>query len=1391
MVLRSSSQDGLARAAAIRQPAPVAGHPTDRLVGASAAIRSLREQIRQLAAFDAIGSPLVPTLLLQGETGSGKGLVARIVHDSGPRARGPFIEVNCAAIPETLLEAELFGFEPGAFTDARHSKPGLFEAASGGTFFLDEVDALPMRLQGKFLKVIEEKRVRRLGAVADRPVDVKVIAATQSDLAARVAAGRFRADLYHRLAVVVLELPALRERGDDVAMLAEHFLNRYAEGHGLPPKRLGRDAEAWLRRQPWPGNVRELGHLMERATLLCPDARLDADTLERLSLPARRSTPPAAARVEGAPPPEEAERIRDALVRTGGNVARTARLLGITRNALRYRMRRYGLERPRLEDEAPPAASRCASPGRTGSPSGEASCSPSWEQRPLAVLAVDLAFPHAIHLEASRYEPWTAATRWEAAIVDKASAFGGVVLQRAPALLMVVFGIPRALEQLPQRTVQAALAIRHLVTSGAPAGDAEPRPEVRMGIHLGAALVDGQAGDSAVRLLGLGETLSLPVRLLGHAGPGDILVSSQVGRLIDDGFELEARPLPPGPGGADQPGAYAVLGASRGGPEATSGQAASRLVGREREQATLLALLADLEAGRGRVAGIVGEPGMGKSRLLAELRQRTAERGVTYLEGRCFAYGRTIPYLPVVDLLRQHCDVAEADPPEVVAERVRTSLEAAAMAADEAAPFLLRLLGGRAGTERLDALSPEAIKVRTFDALRDLIVRASRQRPLVIVVEDVHWIDSTSEEFVASLARGLAGAPVLLLATYRPGVRPPWMDDADATEIRLEPLSTEDSLCLVRSVFRTDAVAEPIARPILEKAEGNPFFLEELARAVVERGEPTLALAVPATIQEVLMARIDRLPNALRRLLQTASVLGREVPIRLLRGVLEEPADLDRDLRELARLEFLVARTGVEEPVYTFKHALIQDVVYRSLLPTHRQALHAAAGRALERLYTGRLDDVYDRLAYHYSKTTESEKAVTYLVCLADRAVRGHAHAEAVAALEEALVHVERLPSETRDARRLAILLQLAQSFCFLGRFRESLDLLLPEQARVDGLADPALAGPYYAVLGRIYDLLADHDGATRSAERAIVHATRCRDDATMGKAHYVLALEGYWTGKPHLGIEHSRQAVSRLEKTPERYWLGQAYRVLGFNYALIGAFDAALEAEARAEAIGEAIGNPHLSSHATWGAGWIEATRGEWAAGIDACQRGLERSLEPGNAALALGYLGAAYLEHADPARAIDVLEQAVCQVARFGFRRAEGWFTAFLAEACRIGGRLDRARELARRALDISSETRSAPGIAWAQRTLARLAEADGRPHDAERELTAALDTFAAIGASFEVGRTHLALAELSWALGRAPAAARHLSEARRIFDALGVPRYVERAERLARDGGALPAA
>src|SRR6266536_2579612 len=340
--------------------------PLAELVGESPAMEAVRDQVRRLLTPRETGRRL-PSILIQGETGTGKGLVARTIHRAGPRADGPFVDVNCAAIPETLIEAELFGFERGAFTDARRAKAGLFQAAHRGTIFLDEIGLLPEPLQAKLLKVLEEQVVRRLGATSAEPVDAWIISATNADLPAAVQQRAFREDLYHRLAVLTLRLPPLRERGKDVLVLARQFLGRVCADYGLPSKQFAPDAEARLQAYAWPGNIRELSNVVERVALLAEGDLVTADMLELRSATAEAASPAALAQA----PVSLDEAMRDHLLatlnQTGWNISRTAVLLGISRNTLRARIEKLGL-RTGGQSEAPPYRPRRGERAATATP---------------------------------------------------------------------------------------------------------------------------------------------------------------------------------------------------------------------------------------------------------------------------------------------------------------------------------------------------------------------------------------------------------------------------------------------------------------------------------------------------------------------------------------------------------------------------------------------------------------------------------------------------------------------------------------------------------------------------------------------------------------------------------------------------------------------------------------------------------------------------------------------------------------------------------------------------------------------------------------------------------------------------------------------------------------
>lgn len=816
--------------------------------------------------------------------------------------------------------------------------------------------------------------------------------------------------------------------------------------------------------------------------------------------------------------------------------------------------------------------------------------------------------------------------------------------------------------------------------------------------------------------------------------------------------------------------------------QADRSQPLSRFVGREHELAALYHPLAQVEAGRGQVVGLVGEPGMGKSRLVYEFRHSLAGKRVTYLEGRCLSYGSAIPYLPILDVIRANCGILEADGPDTIVRKVRFGLQESGLDPDDGAPYVLQLLGVKEGTEPLAGLSPEAIKARTLEMLRHWCLRGSQRRPMILAIEDLHWIDTTSEEYLASLVESLAGAPVLLLCTWRPGYRPPWVDHSYVTQLALRRLAPQDSLSVVQSILSSRQIPDRIVQVILERAEGNPFFLEELAKAVAEQGEFHAESGLPDTVQGVLMARIDRLSEVPRRVLQTASVLGREFSLRLLDAIWDAPSPLAPQLLELKRLEFLYEQTASEEPVYVFKHALTQDVAYESLLLARRRALHAATGRALEKLYAQRLEEVYDRLAHHYAKTDEATKAVEYLTRFAEKAARLYANADAARALEEALAHVERLPAEDQDRRILTIVPLLAHSLYFLGRFDDTLSLLLKHQKRLERLREPALSGPYYFWLAHAYSYLSDNERAAENAHRALAEAGRCADEATMGKAYYVLARTGFWTNQFLQGVEDGHRAVELLERTEEWLWLGQSLWAVGLNYQFMGESDAALEAEGRARAIGETTGDPRIQTYADWASGWSYSSRGDWEAGIEACQRSLERSPDAVNTAAASGWLGYAHLESGDSGQAIVWLERGMQQWGKMGYWAIVGWYSAWLCEALRVDGQVEKARAEALKAIETCRNAKFTWGIAWAQRVLGRIALAGGVHAEAETQLTGSRDIFSAIQSRFEVGRTYLALAELALARRNPEETAAFLREAHALFTAVNATKYVQRTEQLA---------
>ena len=962
---------------------------------------------------------------------------------------------------------------------------------------------------------------------------------------------------------------------------------------------------------------------------------------------------------------------------------------------------------------------------------------------------------------------------------EEVARYEGTITQRYPDGFVAVLGAPVAHEDDGRRAILVALAIaRRARELALPAGDEERPLEFQMGVNSGPLVISRAADHRHATYTALGGTLRVADLLHQFAEPGTILISETTRRAVEQYVAVDPVDLP----SLAPVRAYRVVGLWRDGAAAPRrARVRAPFIGRHREVALIESLRRQAAAGNGQVVGVAGEPGIGKSRLVEEWVLHVAEQpeAPIVLEGRSVSYGSLVPYLPLVDLVRARCGIGEAD----TTDRVQWAIDEAASEGglpDDAGPWLRRLVG--LVDPALDRLTPEAVKARTFDVLRQLLLNGSDRKPVLIVVEDIHWIDRTSEEFLATLVERMAGRRAMLVATYRPGYRPPWLDRSYVTQIMLSPLDAGDSGRLLASVTRQDPLTADVTNTILSRGEGNPFFLEELARSVTERAAGTEA--IPDTVHGVIMARLDRLPDRAKHLLQTASVLGREVPLALLGRVWDGASDVGPDLDRLCSLEFLFERPAGGAPVYVFKHALTQDVAYDSLLAHSRREVHLRAARALEELGADRLDELAATLAYHYARTDRVDEAVTWLTRAAALAASVYANAEAILHLDLAALRLKRLADgPDRDRRLVHVALSRAQSLYFLGRFRDSIDTLLPHEASLARLDDPALTATCSFWLAHMYTRIGDAGRTVESARRAAAAATAAGDESTLGKVYGVLATESYWAGRPTEGIAHGLESVRLLEhRRDDRWWLGMSHVYLGFSHLLIGDFEAAIADTARADAAGKDIGDPRLQTYAGYMAGWIEASRGNYEAAVARCRRSVEQAPDRVSRAYASLFLGFALLEQGDPEQAHDLLRPIVTELESFGFPQWEALAAIFTGESARLQGRLDEAGQFVERGLHVAARAGYAYAMGFGHRIAGRIARDGGLVRDALNQLEQAVEIFERAGGVFESAKTRLDLVEIEAGQGDPTRALGELIVAARAFRALGAGVYRDRAAGLA---------
>jgi class 3 adenylate cyclase len=449
-----------------------------------------------------------------------------------------------------------------------------------------------------------------------------------------------------------------------------------------------------------------------------------------------------------------------------------------------------------------------------------------------------------------------------ALVQETVQRYEGILLQVSGESFVALFGAPAAQEDHARRAVLAALELCQQLRTPEAVQDQPHGVAVCLGLHTGPVLVGHLPHDPQRPYTPSGDTLRLATRLQQQAAPGTLLLSAATYMLVQAEVQGEAYPPLSLEAAAGPVSVYAVRGLRhrRGGVVGRGSGVLSPFVGRDQDMALLQARLAQAVRGQGQVVGLTGEPGMGKSRLLAEFRQHLTGQPVQYYEGHCLAYGQATPYLPVLDILRQCCGITAADSAAVVITKVHQALQTVGLAPEAEAPVLLPLLDLPVELVQVAGLSPATLKARAFALLRHLSLPTPAQPAHILAVENVHWIDPTSEEWLASLVERLAGVPLLLLVTYRPRYRPPWLTHSAATQLALGPLSPAESLRVVQAVPQAAPLPAPVQQRIVAHGAGNPFFLEELVWTAVDHYTSAQSLALPATVQAVLAARSTDCP---------------------------------------------------------------------------------------------------------------------------------------------------------------------------------------------------------------------------------------------------------------------------------------------------------------------------------------------------------------------------------------------------------------------------------------------------------------------------------------------------------------------------------------------------
>ena len=993
-------------------------------------------------------------------------------------------------------------------------------------------------------------------------------------------------------------------------------------------------------------------------------------------------------------------------------------------------------------------------------------------------------------------------------ITAEVHRFEGTINQYTGDGVMALFGAPLAHEDSPRRAVHAALGIQRAIQDFSRELQAQRGfgLQMRIGLNTGIVVVGKIGDDLRMDYTAVGDTTNLAARLQQMARPGGVFISEATYKLVSSFFETIDLGEVQVKGHTAPVRVFEVIRARRRRThfEIAAEHGLTPLIGRDLELATLEDRFRQVKGGQGQVVLIAGEAGIGKSRLVFELRRKLAKQGeqVTWLEGRCISFGQAIPFLPLMDQLRENFGIEEGDgEPEVIAKvehgmRRLKELEAHI-------PYIRYLLSVDPGDSAILSMDPLTRRKKIFDALRALVLRGASFRPIVLVFEDLHWIDTSTEEYLSFLMDSVAGIPLMLILTYRVGYTPPFGSRSFHTTLTLHNLSETEVLTIAGHVLGTEQFPEEVKAALREKAEGVPLFVEEVTKTLLDLGilkrengsyrmvKGITEVSVPDTIQGIIMARLDRLGEDGKRIVQHASVIGRQFLVRLLERISGLTSQLEGLLSELKALEIIYEQGFLTEPAYVFKHAVIQDVAYNSLLVKRRKELHRAVGYAIEELYQDRLEEHYEELVHHFSQGEVWEKVFHYAIKSGDKAKVIFANREAIHFYTLALEVANRLIPPPQDAQLINLYENRGQVYILLTNYESAVADFEAMLERTRHLGDRHREGEALCHLAQAHWLRfseADLGLVQQYAQKAQEIAKETGDELILARGLTSLALVDQARGRLYEGDKKFEESLSIARNKGYKGIIPGNLVWMGAHAQWRGEFRQAIELCREGERIAQEVHDGFQELAALSFQCLAHAGLAEWDLALERLNEGMKKAKERNNKfiiARLTNSLGWFYSELGNIAQAVEYDQMG------YELGRAAKVSNAEISSLINLGmdyirlEQLDRARTLMEETLDrVEREAFGSHRWRWKIRLLVGLGQLwkmEQEPEKALQFLNQGLRLAVDTGSRKYITEAKGLRGEILLANGQIEESFRELQEALNIAQEMASPTLMWRTARL----------